>query len=79
MKVFLHAKYGRLYSGDQLVIYRYRDGDTDLFQWPLYTKFRSQEKQLEQITEAMMDMRETGAIPANTQIVVLPDGSEITL
>ena len=62
-----------LYVGDRLLLVRYEEGDCDTISWPFLEK-----KDEENLEAALFDAREIGSVPADTQTVLLPDGSSFS-
>jgi hypothetical protein len=69
--------YSRLSVRRHLLIHRYPEGDIDVFTWPLDTRYRTREVQLEQIAMAVQDLREMGEIDRDITSIRLPDGTEV--
>lgn len=76
-KLWYHGQEEWMGEKDKTVLVRYTEVDYDTFNWPLDTTYRTAEKQMEEIAHAMYDARETGDIPADTGVIVLPDGTRI--
>jgi hypothetical protein len=63
---------GILHAGDEILIYRYPDGDCDTIGWPL----RDDQRGL--LASALFDERECGTIP-QVESVFLPDGEKFNI